>query len=118
MSVICYKWGECPIQWNMADWTWSECRVVADLLSAAPPFFPDWLNKPKDEEEREKRKRFIRLLCKVKGKPVYDKQKLVRDDIKVTVKDVEEVVKAVSGIDLKVEKEKLNYGLLPIHRQK
>jgi hypothetical protein len=117
MSYLCYKWGECDVPWNLADWTWSECRLVADLI-AAPPFFPNWLNEPVGEDEEQKKQRFIRLLCRVKGEPLYDKKKLIKENIKVTAKDVELVVKAVAGIDLKVEKEDVNYGLLPIHRQK
>ena len=48
-------------------------------------------------------KRFIKLICKVKGIETYSGQKTIRDDIKVSTEDVELVIKEVLGIDLTVE---------------
>ena len=104
MAVFCYKWGNCNIPWNLANWKWSECQLVEDIIRGygpgAPPFFPQWLR-----EDEEKKKRFIRLLCKVKGEPEYDESKEVRTDIDITAKDVEMVIKAVAGIDVTITEE-------------
>jgi len=104
MAMFCYRWGNCNVLWNLADWTWSECQLVSDIIAGfagnAAPHFPDWLRE--DAKDEEKRKRFIRLLCKVKGEPLYDEKKEVRTDIIVKAKDVEMVVKAVSGIDVTI----------------
>jgi len=106
MALFCYKWGNADVLWNLANWTWSECQLVEDIIKGfgpgAPPIFPAWL---KDDAEEEKKKRFIRLLCKVKGEPLYDEKKEVRTDIKITTKDVEMVVKAVAGIDVTITEE-------------
>ena len=96
--------------WNMANWKWSECQLVEELLTGlhtgvpGEHALPSWLQeqyKPYDPYEKQKREKFIRLLCKVKSEPEYDEKKKVRDDIKITVDDVALVIKAVSGIDIK-----------------
>ena len=51
----------------------------------------------------EKKKRFIKLICKVKGIGTYSGQKTIHDDITVTAEDCELVIKEVLGIDLTVE---------------
>jgi hypothetical protein len=93
----------------MANWKWSECQLVEELLSGFHPgvpgdkAVPPWLREeehPHNPYEKDKRERFIRLLCKVKGYPEYDEKKKVRDDIKVTIDDVALVIRTVSGIDI------------------
>ena len=51
----------------------------------------------------EKKKRFIKLVCKVKGIETYSGQKTIREDIEITAEDCELVIKEVLGIDLTVE---------------
>lgn len=122
MPFLCHKWGETSIKWNSAQFKWNECELVNEILTGIPGELavPAWLREevPYNPYEKDKRKRFIRLLAKVKGYPDFEKQTEIRDDIKITIEDVSMVVKAVAGIDLKVEKEDMNYGLLPIHRPK
>lgn len=97
--------------WNMANWKWSECKLVEELLAGIRPgvpgelALPPWLREEETfglkKDEKDKRERFIRLLCKVKGYPEFDEKKKVREDIKVTTDDVALVIKTVSGIDIK-----------------
>lgn len=96
----------------MANWKWSECQLVAEILTNLYPgvpgeeALPSWLQEePYNPYDKQKRERFIRLLCKVKGYPEYDEKKKVRDDIKVTIDDVALVVKKVSGIDIRAKPE-------------
>jgi len=107
MALFCYRWGNCDISWDLANWTWSECQLVEDIIqgfgSSAKPFLPDWLNTP--AEENEKKKRFIRLLCKIKDGSRYDETKEVKTDIVVNARDVELVIKAVAGIDITIAEE-------------
>ncbi len=113
MSFLCYKWGSTSVPWNMANWKWSECQLVAEVIGGLPggipgeEALPSWLKEeePYDPYGKEKRKRFIRLLCKVKGYPEYDEQKEVRKDIKITVDDVILVIKKVSGINVRAKPE-------------
>mgnify|MGYP001559162300 CR=1 FL=1 len=95
MSQICYRWGFTNIWWNNANWTWSECQLVRDIVSGALP--PDeW------QKNKEKKKQLIRLICKVK-KEYFDESKMVRDDLKVSVNDVKLVVKTMTGIELDIK---------------
>lgn len=109
MRVICYKWGECDVLWKNANWLWSECALVDEI--GLPPLggipgelaLPSWLqdDKAHSPQEIEKRKRFIRLICKVKGEPDFDKRK-EKKDIKISIDDIKLVVKAVKNIDIKI----------------
>jgi hypothetical protein len=109
MAFLCYKWGSTGVPWNLANWKWSECQLVQELLTAFPPgvdaetAVPQWLREeePYSPYDKQKKDRFIRILCKVKGYPEYDEQKKVMNDIKVTADDVILVIKAVSGIDVR-----------------
>ena len=101
--------GTCNVLWNMANWTWGECQLVEEILVGNPPgvdanlLRPPWADEPWDaykasEEEKKKRKRLIKLICKVKGIS-YDEEKTMKE-FKVTVEDVKIIVKAVANIDL------------------
>jgi len=94
MSLICHKWGESGIQWQSANWTWDECQLVEDIITHigidASQLMPSWLsNQPlHNPYEKKKRDKFVELLCKVKGEPAYNEKKEIREDIKITVRDV------------------------------
>lgn len=114
MRVVCYKWGECNVLWKNANWKWSECQLVDEIIGVltrpgvpGEVALPPWLQeeKPYDPYDKEKRERFIRLLCKVKGEPEYNEKKKVRTDIKITLDDVKMVTRAVRGIDIQVLEE-------------
>jgi len=110
MSLICYKWGSTNIKWIGADWKWSECKLVEEIITEAGKpgggaVLPDgkypWENVW--EKDEEKKKRMIRLICKVKNEE-FDETKEVRD-IKIKVSDVKLVVKTMTGIELSINNE-------------
>ncbi len=108
MIKICYRWGNCNVLWKDADWKWSECQLVAEIIAVqtgvdATTLIPPWLDEPWNpyragEEEKKKRKRLVELICKVKGIKYNEKKEL--KDFKVTVEDIKLVVKAVANIDI------------------
>jgi len=63
---------------------------------------PVWIEEPwnpyKNLEEKEKRKRLIKLICKVKGHQYNEGKEL--KDFEINVNDIKLVVKAVANIDL------------------
>tara|TARA_R100001377_G_scaffold84588_1_gene68487 strand:+ start:1233 stop:1589 length:357 start_codon:yes stop_codon:yes gene_type:complete len=107
------KWEEANFTWEFAPpeqgiggdvvpYTWDDVRVVDELLSqgASVPEIAHHI----EQLDPEKKRRFIKLVCKVKGIETYSGQKTIKsDDIKITVEDIELVVKEVLGIDLTVE---------------
>jgi len=111
----CYRWGKCDVLWKNANWKWSECQLIEEIISApshvgvdASQIIPPWLREEQEhltQQDKEKRQRFIRLMCRVKGYPEYDERKEVMENIKVTIDDVKFVVKKVAGVDLIVTEE-------------
>jgi len=108
--IVCYTWSGCDVLWKNANWLWSECSLIDEVLGDLRPGVPgelaqpNWLqdDKPHNPYEKDKRKRFINLICKVKGYPTYDEKQDIRDDIKITIEDIKVVVKAVKGIDIQI----------------
>ena len=97
----CYIWKNLNKTWNSVNWKWSECELVEELIGSGAldpnQQVPEWLDTNKD-----KKKRFIKLLCKVKGYNEKETTKAVHDNIKVTIDDVKLVVKAVKNIDFDI----------------
>jgi len=87
-----FKWNDNPHIWNLVVELSTLVETGADVIQAIKEFEP------------EKKKRFIRLVCKVKGIEHYSGQKTIKtDDINITVKDVELVIKEVLGKSITVE---------------
>ena len=114
MTQICYKWGNANIPWKNANWLWSECQVVQDILTGlevgnrpgvdATTLIQPWLEEPWNPyRSGEKKKRLIKLICKVKGIE-YEEEKAMKD-FKVTADDIKLVVRTVSGVDLDLKME-------------
>ena len=94
------------ITWDKADFKWNDnphiWNLVLEILEAGGGTLEGAV-RAVEELEPEKKKRFIKLVCKVKGIETYSGQKTIRDDIKVSAEDIELVIKEVLGIDLTVE---------------
>jgi len=93
------KWEEANFKWNDNPHLWN---LVLEIVQAGGGTIEGAL-KAVEDLEPEKKKRFIKLVCEIKGIETYSGQKTIRDDIEVTAEDVELVVKEVLGIDLTVE---------------
>jgi NACalpha-BTF3-like transcription factor len=83
----------------MANWTWGEIAIAQEMAQvfggAAPPEPNRWYT------DEVKRKKVIRLICKVNGETIDEKKEKVA--MKITVKDVKLVVKKVLGIELEIK---------------
>lgn len=91
-------WNQTNIKYKNANWTWSEKELVEELVSGGgdESAIAGWQQKyPK------KKKKVIRMLCKIKGKK-FDESKDYKD-IKLTVKDVQLLAKEVLGIELNIQ---------------
>ena len=104
-----YKMSRKKIKWNKADFKWDkaptltgEDRYTWDLVLEIVSTGGE-IKDAVDKLDPEKKKRFIKLVCKIKGIETYSGQKTIRDDIEITAEDCELVVKEVLGIDLTVE---------------
>ena len=94
------KWGEGPrghwgeLKWNDNPFTWNEVELI---IAAAG----DLINEPWQQWGDEKKKKLIKLICKVKGK-TYKKSKYV-NDYKIKVSDVKLLAEKVLGIEVITE---------------
>ena len=103
------KWEEANFKWNLAPtdstkprYTWDDVKILEEIVEEIAAG-GDSLLTAVEKLEPKKKKRFIKLVCKVKGIETYSGQKTIHDDITVTAEDCELVIKEVLGIDLTVE---------------
>jgi hypothetical protein len=75
--------------------------IGVDATTLIQPWLIEPWNPYKDVE-KEKRKRLIKLICKVKGQ-TYEEEKVI-GTMDISVDDVKMVVKKVLNIDLDVKK--------------
>ena len=97
------KWDEANFKWNDNPHKWDEVLLVEEVVVESDGASGSEILWQVDQLDPDKKKRFIRLVCKVKGIETYSGQKTIRDDIEITAADCELVVKEVLGIDLTVE---------------
>ena len=105
------KWEDADFKWNQAPlnqsglgvtpYTWDDVTLLEDVLSQGAS--GDEMAWNVNQLDSDKKERFIKLVCKVKGIETYSGQKTIHDDIEVTVEDCNLVIKEVLGIDLTVE---------------
>ncbi len=100
-----FKWEKAPTDDTADRYTWDDVKVLEELveLIESDGASGDEILWQVDKLDPEKKKRFIKLVCKVKGIETYSGQKTIREDIKITAEDCELVIKEVLGIDLTVE---------------
>ena len=116
MMPLCSLWSSENSQWRNANWKWSECSSSIPPIPVvtvgnqpgvdATTLIPEWLEGPwnpytANDEHDKKRKRLIKLICKVKNKP-FEESKYVTKNATISINDIKMVVKAVSGVELKI----------------
>ena len=116
-TITKIKWEDADFKWNIAPpsedyksgfkassfpFTWDDVALVEEVVEVVQEAGGSVIDGIK-KLEPEKKKRFIKLICKVKGIETYSGQKTIREDINVSAEDVELVIKEVLGIDLTVE---------------
>ena len=91
-------WDNSNFEWNNNSHTWDLVIEIVETIQSGVDVVTAI-----EQLEPEKKKRFIHLVCKVKGIETYSGQKTINDDIEITAEDCKLVVKEVLGIDLTVE---------------
>lgn len=101
------KWEEANFKWNLAPtdntktrYTWDDVRFLEDIIDGDTS---GSIYAAIEALEPQKKKRFIELICKVKGIETYSGQKTIRDDITISAVDIQLVIKEVLGINLMIE---------------
>ena len=102
------KWDEASFKWNDNPHTWDDVVLVIAAIDAAgeaisivgPPGEGDDFIHPIFDKEPEKKKKLVKLICKVQGKTIK-KEKEIKE-YKITVKDIQLLAEEVLGINVKV----------------
>jgi hypothetical protein len=107
------KWNNADFKWNTAPpsegykpgfkpskipYTWNDVALIKAAAGGGGDLIDDM---PWQKWEDEKKKRLIKLICKVKGK-TYKESKYV-NDYKIKVNDVRLVAKEILGIEIMTE---------------
>ena len=82
-------WGDNPFTWGDVNFV---IEIADGIGTGSRRARQDRLNKILDDED--KKKRLIRLICRIKGEKVYDDKVEVKD-IDVKVEDAELVVETI-----------------------
>lgn len=90
-----FTWNNANFAWDSNPYTWDDVALVTSLVGGK--YNPVTVL----EQDEDKKKRFVKLLCKVQGTE-YQKQRQVKD-IKITIEDVELVAREVLGVNIKVD---------------
>lgn len=101
-------WNEAKFNWDANPYTWDDIRFIILLVQGGGGIHQAANTIHKD---KEKRKQFIRIMCKVKGINVYDEEKLVNSDVKITATDINLVIEQLLGMDLTIN----NINVQTIH---
>ena len=98
------KWEDADFAWELAPtdtdknrYTWDDVALVKEAVGGGG----DMEEMPWTKWEDDKKKRLIKLICKVKGK-TYRETKEVQD-IKITAKDIKLLAEKVLGIEVITE---------------
>ena len=96
------QWGNANFSWesnpfpnqSKYPFKWSDCALILELVQAGGAY-------TEVLKDKEKKKRFIKLLCQVEGKEYKETKEVL--DRKIRISDVSLVAKEVLGINIKVE---------------
>ena len=88
--------SDITLVWGSNDFTWGDAQFIQDIVdgigTGSRRERQDRLNKL----DKDKKKRLIRLICRIKGEKVYDDVTEI-NDVKVSVDDVELVAENIIG---------------------
>jgi hypothetical protein len=114
ISEVCRVWSQTADKWNNAEFIWRAiCHPTPPPPSVAVGNLPGvdastlvqpWLRpevepwNPYKKLDDKTKKKFIKIICKVKGQE-YSEQKEARD-FNITVDDIKMTMKKIANIDL------------------
>lgn len=102
---IPFQWGKANFAWetnpfpnqSKNPFTWDDCALIVEILEGlAGGKAPEDLWK-----DKETKKKFIKLLCKIEGKEYKETKEIIKRKIRIS--DIALVAKEVLGINIKVD---------------
>ena len=86
-----FTWNNANFAWNNNPYTWDDCALVEELAAALGGHGATGVQKVL--KDKEKKKQFVKLLCKVKGVEFKEEKEI--KNYKIVISDVELVVNEV-----------------------
>tara|TARA_B100000287_G_scaffold307223_1_gene290370 strand:- start:6221 stop:6514 length:294 start_codon:yes stop_codon:yes gene_type:complete len=93
MAYKIFNWNNADFNWNNNPYTWNEVILITQAASDGIFDVDQW--------DKEKKKKLVKLICKVKGK-TYDESKYV-NDFKIKVSDIKLAAKEILGVEIMTE---------------
>ena len=90
-------WNEANFKWNDNPHTWVEVQLVIEAIKGGVS--EDLM--PWTKFDDEKKKRLIKLICKVQGKTIKEEKEI--QDYKIKVSDIKLLAEKVLGIEIITE---------------
>ena len=84
------------IVWGNNSYTWGDVAFVLSIFDGIGSSSRRARERRLQDLDKEKKKRLIRLICRVKGKKVYDEKKEV-GNVQIKLEDAELVIEKVLG---------------------
>ena len=92
-----FTWNDANIKWNDNPFTWDEVELILEIAEGSGDTSSQGVKKKVEKLEPEKRKKLIHLIMRRKGIKIYEKSKVVKEDIEIDIKDVELIIKEVKA---------------------
>jgi len=109
-----WNWEEVDINWGLLDLNWEEVGILIDDVLPAVGFGPvvvggkpekRWYDlKPLNELPEEKKRKIIRIVCKIEGKVFEETKYISTKRIKITAEHIDIIVdKILNNIKVDVQ---------------
>ena len=100
-----FQWDTANFTWesnpfpnqSITPFTWDDCALITEIVTE----FYGGQSVPSIFRDKKKKKKFIKLLCKVEGVEYEETKEVIDRQIRIT--DIALVAKEVLGVDLKVD---------------
>ena len=91
-------WNEANFNWDNNPHTWDEVLLVIEAVGGGGGIIEDDMPWTRDEE---KKKRLVKLICKVQGKTIKEEKEI--QDYKIKISDIKLLAEKVLGIEVLTE---------------
>ena len=88
--------SDITLVWGTTDVTWGDAVFIQEIIDGIGTGSRRARQDRLDNLDKDKKKRLIRLICRIKGEKVYDDVTEI-NDVKVSVDDVELVAENIIG---------------------
>ena len=113
MARVPFKWNTANFKWDEGStfpnqsntpFTWDDVALIVEIAEALGPYadldLQDDAIQSLVKDDPEKKKRLIKLICKVQGKTYKETKEI--DKVKINIKDVKLLIKEALGINVTI----------------